>query len=74
MTDYDLARARNDAAFRQQFLVEHLEQLLEALKRARNASDPGPLTARQIREGVNLAVILAERLQATAKSRGTQVT
>jgi hypothetical protein len=72
VTDQDLARARGDAAFRQQFLQDNLERLLEALKVLRNTTDPSPAAGRQIREGVDLAVKLADRLQATAQSRGRQ--
>jgi hypothetical protein len=72
VTDQDLARARGDAAFRQQFLQDNLERLLEALKALRNTADPSPQAGRQIREGVNLAVKLADRLQETAQNRGPQ--
>jgi CCR4-NOT transcriptional regulation complex NOT5 subunit len=65
VTAEELAQARNDADFRQKFLSFHLEQLLEALKQLRN-SEPNPETARQLREGVLLAVKMADRLQATA--------
>jgi hypothetical protein len=72
VTDQELARARADAAFRQQFLQDHLERLLGALKLLRNSAEPGPQAGRQIREGVDLAVKLADRLQETAQSRGPQ--
>ena len=65
-TEQDLARARSDAAFRQQLLQDNLEWLLDALKKMRRADDPSPESARQMREGVNLAVQLADRLQQTA--------
>lgn len=65
VSEQDLARARNDAEFRQLFLQDNLERLLEALKQLR-ATDPNPATARQLREGVDLAVKLADRLQQTA--------
>jgi hypothetical protein len=64
VTAEELAQARSDADFRQKFLAFHLEQLLEALKVLRN-SEPNPETARQLREGVQLAVKMADRLQAT---------
>jgi hypothetical protein len=60
--EQDLARARSDAAFRQEFLATQLEGLLEALKQLRS-TEPSPHTARQLREGVDLAVKLADRLQ-----------
>ena len=69
-TEQDLARARCDVAFRQQMMADNLEGLLEALKKLRNAANPSPESARQLREGVNLAVILADRLQKTAQNRG----
>ncbi len=72
-TEQDLARARSDAAFRQQLLQDNLEWLLDALKKMRRADDPSPELARQMREGVDLAVQLADRLQQTAQDRGPQV-
>ena len=72
-TEQDLARARSDAAFRQQLLQDNLEWLLDALKKMRRADDPSPESARQMREGVDLAVQLADRLQQTAHDRGPQV-
>jgi len=65
VTAEDLARARSDAAFRQQMLANNLERLLEALKRMRKRNDTSPQSVRQIREGVDLAVKLADRLQET---------
>jgi hypothetical protein len=72
VTAEDIARARIDAAFRQQLMAENLERLLEALKQLREADDPTPQSAHQLREGVNLAVKLADRLQKTAHSLGPQ--
>jgi hypothetical protein len=69
VTAEDLARARSDAAFRQQLLADNLERLLEALKQMRKTNDTSPESARQLREGVNLAVKLADRLQEAAHSR-----
>jgi hypothetical protein len=66
VSDGDLARARHDPAFRQQMLAENLERLLKALNIMRNAQSPTPEAARQIREGVDLAVKLADRLQQNA--------
>ena len=63
VTDDDLARARSDPAFRQQFLAQNLDRLLEALETMRRASNQDADTARQIREGTDLAVKLADRLQ-----------
>ena len=72
VTEQDLERARGDAAFRQQLMANSLERLLEALKQMRKAEDPSPQAARQLREGVDLAVKLADRLQGAAKSGGPQ--
>ncbi|MGH6664048.1 MAG: hypothetical protein ACREB2_03965, partial [Pseudolabrys sp.] len=58
--------------FRQLFLQDNLERLLQALKALRNAADPNPTSARQLREGVDLAVKLADRLQQTAQGNGPQ--
>ena len=63
VTENDLARARTDAGFRQQMLADHLERLLSALNAMRRNNDVDPVSARQIREGVDLAVKLAEKLQ-----------
>jgi len=65
VTEDDLARARIDPAFRQQFLAENLDRLLEALKKMRHADHQNSDTARQLREGANLAVQLADLLQGT---------
>ena len=62
-TEEELARARSDPTFRQQLLARNLDQLLEALKRMRQGDDQNEDTARRIREGVDLAVKLADRLQ-----------
>jgi hypothetical protein len=58
----DCARARSDGAFRNKLLAEHLELLLGALARLRKAN-PDPGRARQIREGVDMAVKLSAMLQ-----------
>jgi hypothetical protein len=56
-------RARIDPAFRQQFLAKNLDRLLRALKKTRLAINKNDDTERQIREGADLAVKLADRLQ-----------
>jgi len=61
VTEDELARARIDSAFRQQFLAQNLDRL-EALKKMRRASDQNADTAGQLREGANFAVKLADRL------------
>jgi hypothetical protein len=59
----DLARARSDPAFRQKLLAANLDRLLGALNRMRRQGLPTPEGAQQIREGADLAVQLADRLQ-----------
>jgi hypothetical protein len=61
-TEADLARARTDPEFRRQMMAQSLELLIAALHRARRGSYR-PETVRQIKEGTDLAVELAERLQ-----------
>jgi hypothetical protein len=70
VSEDDIVRARSDAAFRQQLLAENLERLLAALNNMRRNNDPDPKSARQIREGVDLAVKLADRLQKNDKKGG----
>jgi len=62
ITEDELARARSDPAFRQQFLAQNLDRLLEALKRTRRTVEQNADTDRQVREGADLAVRLADRL------------
>jgi hypothetical protein len=69
ISEDDLARVRRDPAFRQQMLAEHLERLLDALNRMRRANHDSPQATRQIREGVDLAVKLADRLQQNGPGR-----
>ena len=68
VTDDDLARARLDPAFRHQMVADSLNLLLNAIKRTRatrgDVEDCG-----EIREGVKLAVQLAELLQRIAIAR-----
>ncbi len=60
----ELERARHDPEFRQQLFADHFERLLQALNAMRKTPDSEkPEAARQLREGVDLAVKLAERLQ-----------
>jgi len=61
-TQSELAQARNDPAFRQEFFARNLGRLLEALKIMRRANGQDPKTERQIKEGADLAVKLADRL------------
>jgi len=63
-SEEDIERARTDPEFRQELLAKNLERLLAALNTARkNNGERDPECARQIREGVDLAVKLAGRLQ-----------
>lgn len=71
VTDSDLARARQDPQFRQQLLAGNLDMLLAALHKLRAqptpaARHPAAEQDRQIREAVDLAVKLSERLHALA--------
>ncbi len=63
VSEEDLARARQDPAFRQQLMAKNLDKLLVALNRVRRDRDKDPEVARQMREGVELAVRLADRIQ-----------
>jgi hypothetical protein len=63
VTEQDLARAREDVSFRQQLMADNLEMLLEALKQLRQSDHASAESARQLREGVDLACKLADRLQ-----------
>ena len=64
VTDADLTRARTDAPFRQRLLEQNLEALLAGMKRLRGgAAPPSGAGAKQLREGVELAVRLAELIQ-----------
>ncbi|MGH6769425.1 MAG: hypothetical protein ACRECO_10455 [Xanthobacteraceae bacterium] len=72
VTDSDLARARTDPEFRHKLVADSLELLLSELNRLRNRSGSDPKRARQIREGVDLAVKLADLLQRIDRSRGQQ--
>jgi hypothetical protein len=65
VSDADLARARHDPAFRHELVAGNLEFLLGTLNRLRT-TQTDPQSARQIREGVDLAVQLAELLQRIA--------
>jgi hypothetical protein len=62
VTDDDLARSRVDPEFRHRLVADNLQMLLNELKRLRNGKTDAD-RAKQIREGVDLAVQLAEILQ-----------
>jgi hypothetical protein len=67
VSEQDLARARTDPAFRQRLLSHSMEVLLDGLKRARKSSTVDGEDDDQIREGAQLAVRLAEIIQAPTK-------
>jgi len=62
ITDSDLARARRDAGFRQQLLTESLNRLLGELSKLQRSAN-GAARPDQVREGVELAVKLADLLR-----------
>jgi hypothetical protein len=62
VTDAELTRARQDVAFRHQLVAGNLDGLLSKLNALRNGKVDAE-GARQVREGVDLAVQLAELLQ-----------
>jgi hypothetical protein len=66
ITEAELSRARLDPAFRQRLLQQSLDALLGRLQKARRAARLAGANDRQIREGVALAVRLAELIQAAA--------
>lgn len=70
VTDSDLALARSDPQFRRKLIADSLELLLGELNRLRNRSGSDPARTRQIREGVDLAVKLADLLQRIERSTG----
>jgi hypothetical protein len=65
ITDSDLARARQDTEFRQRLLTESLELLLGELGKLQRAAQSS-VHADQVREGVELAVKLADLLRRAA--------
>jgi hypothetical protein len=67
VSDDELARARSDPAFRQRLLSDNMEALLAGLQRLRKAPVSDRAGAEQIREGVELAVRLAELIQEPLK-------
>ena len=69
VSEDELARARVDSRFRQRLLSQNMEILLEGLKRARKSPDAASSGANLIREGAQLAVRLAEIIQAPPKTQ-----
>jgi hypothetical protein len=70
VTDSELAQARQDPEFRQQLLKQSLELLLARLQKLRAKPAAANASAKQIREGVQLAVRLAELMQTTSRRSG----
>ena len=68
VTEADLARAREDPVFRQQLVADYLELLIGQLNKLR-ALGADSARAGQIRDGVDLAVRLADLLQRLANDR-----
>jgi len=66
VTEDDLTRARQDPEFRQRYYADHLDRLLEKLNEMRKGGSDDPVRARMIKEGVDLAVQLADRLNTKA--------
>jgi hypothetical protein len=72
VTEEQLARARQDPAFRRKLLADNLEVLLGRLNRMRTSRTTDPNCARQIRDGVELAVKLADLLQTKSENGPSQ--
>ena len=72
VTEDDLVRARQDPDFRQKFYAYNLDRLLNALNAMRKRADNSPERARLIKEGVDLAVKLADRLNTKNNDPGPQ--
>jgi hypothetical protein len=64
ITEAELTRARSDPSFRQRLLQQSLDALLGRLQKERRASPTVAANDAQMREGVALAVRLAELIQA----------
>ena len=72
VSDADLDRARRDPAFRRKLLQQSLDMLLGKLQKQRQGPGTAVATPAQMREGVTLAVRLAELIQTGAgASRGS---
>ena len=68
VSDADLARARKDPAFRQQLLTDNLNLLLATMQKLRGKRSPAGARAKEMREGAELAVRLAELIHTAAES------
>jgi len=69
VTDADLSRARTDPAFRQRLLQQSLDALLGRLQKERQMPTATAAKPSQMREGVTLAVRLAELIQTAESAR-----
>ena len=69
VTEADLSRARTDPAFRQRFLQQSLDALLGRLQKERQMPTTTAAKPSQMREGVTLAVRLAELIQTAEAAR-----
>ena len=66
----NLARARDDRQFRQRLVAGNLERLLAGLQKLRGSdSVPAVERERQLREGMALAVKLADLLREMAENQ-----
>ena len=70
VTQDDITRSHSDPAYRQQLLAQNLERLLEALNTMRKNNDKDPTSVRQIKEGVELAIKLADKIQKNERKPG----
>jgi hypothetical protein len=69
VTEADLSRARTDPAFRQRLLQQSLHALLGRLQKERQMPTAAAAKPSQMREGVTLAVRLAELIQTAESAR-----
>ena len=69
VTDADLSRARTHPAFRQRLLQQSLDVLLGRLQKERQMLSSATAEPGQMREGVALAVRLAELIQTSEPER-----
>ena len=69
VTDADLSRARTDPAFRQRLLQRSLDAPLGRLQKERQMPTATAAKPSQMREGVTLAVRLAELIQTAESAR-----
>jgi hypothetical protein len=74
VTDAELVRARTDSAFRQKLLEQNLQTLLARVQKLRNTPPSAQsVGAKQMREAIELAVRLAEMIQAPTPPKRKRV-